>query len=95
MDLSGKNRKIEGKYHGKHYPHLEARVFADNLKELTIGISLLEDEVKDHKYDSKRKSLDIWYEPYMGAVAGLHYERFDVPKDIKEINVYDIGQKVK
>lgn len=91
MDLTGKNRKLKCCYHGKHTSlRLEARILFETSQELVVSVSILSDEIHSDNYDPLRKSLDIWYQKKYKIIAGLPDERFQVPKDIKEINVYDI-----
>ncbi|MBU4501843.1 MAG: hypothetical protein KKA79_04570 [Nanoarchaeota archaeon] len=93
IDLTGKNRKLDCKYHGSKNPHLEARILSDLGPDLVVGVSLSDLEIATHKYDKLRKSLDIEYIDFKGASAGLPYKNFDVPRNIQEINVYDYKQK--
>lgn len=95
MDLTGEGRNLRCQYHGSNNLHLEARIFSENESLLNVGVSLWKDDIASHKYDPNRNSLDIWYQkPPQDTIRhmGLVIERFDVPKDIKEINVYDKGQ---
>ena len=91
MDLTGKDREIETTYHGNlPFFSVEVRVMKEEGDNLIMGVSMSEDESLATDYDQKRKSLDILYKPYLGAVAGLYFQDFLTPNDIREINIYDI-----
>ncbi|MFH1064686.1 MAG: hypothetical protein V1729_06390 [Candidatus Woesearchaeota archaeon] len=96
MDLTGKGRTLDCNYHGNQRKMLEGRILEETDNELVVGVSLWEDMVASNNYDPQRKSLDVWYQPMPGQRAAVFMlTEFNVPKDIKEINVYDLGQKVK
>lgn len=89
LDLTGKGRVLECKYHGAEDLFLEAVIFEEKDEGLVVGISLLPEEVAYQKYSPRRRSLDTIYSPTDVIVAGLHFERIATPKNIQAINVYD------
>lgn len=94
IDLTGKNRQLKCSYHGKHsLDFLEGIIYDETNFELIVGVSLTKKEIQSYKYDPVRKSLDVWYQ-HCGSIAGSCFEELRLPKDIKEINVYDVGQKI-
>ena len=99
LDLTRQGKELGGYYHGKYVLHLEGRILAEEDDALTIGVSLLEQDIVSHQYDTKRNSLDIYYQAPPGGtmrIAILPMTEFSVSKDIEEINVYDAkGKKSK
>ncbi|MBI5398774.1 hypothetical protein HZB03_04890 [Candidatus Woesearchaeota archaeon] len=95
MDLTGQDRKLKCMYHGNTNVNLEARIMRETDAGLVVGVSLWSDDIDAHNYDLARRSLDIWYQQHPGVrIRLLPNTEFDVPKDIKEVNMYDVGQKV-
>ncbi|MBI4739082.1 hypothetical protein HY772_05990 [Candidatus Woesearchaeota archaeon] len=95
MDLTGKNRELDCRYHGSTNINLEGRILREMKSGLVVGVSLWEQDVAAHRYDVQRRSLDVWYKQCPGVrIMLLAMYEFKVPEDIKEINVYDAGQKV-
>ena len=96
MDLTGEGRTLKCFYHGTHDPYLEGRIFEEKDSNLVVGVSLWEDDIHAHTYDPVRYSLDIWYkapDPDEYRIALLVIQEFTVPKDIREINIYDADVK--
>lgn len=97
MDLTGNDQELKCSYHGKAKNlHLEGRILSETDSELKVGVSLRRQDISSHQYDHQRYSLDLWYQaPPPGTIRTriLVMQSFDVPKDIQEINVYDVGQK--
>ena len=97
MDLTGQNKDLQCSYHGAAKNlYLEARIMSETDSEIKVGVSLWKEDISSHRYDHQRHSLDLWYQAPPAntmRIALLTMQLFDVPKDIKEINVYDVGQK--
>ena len=97
MDLTGKDRELKCSYHGTAKNlHLEGRILSETDSELKVGVSLWKQDISSHQYDHERHSFDLWYQapaPNTIRTGILAMQLFDVPKDIQEINVYDVGQK--
>jgi len=58
-----------------------------------VGVSLWKEDVAKQTYNKHKHSLDIGYQPPDPTTIRatmLVMEEFVVPKDIKEINIYDI-----
>ena len=94
--FGGNMRQLPCLYHGAHGLHLEARVFEEKGDDLLIGVGhLFKSDVTESRYDPERHSLDLWYQHYGGArIAIISAVQFTVPKEIKEVNVYDALEKV-
>lgn len=95
MNLTGKDRELQCRYHGTSNLRLEGRILSESDDGLMVGVSLWNDDIASQNYDHNRNSLDIWYQsppPNTIRHTGLVLARFNVPEDIKEINVYDAGQ---
>lgn len=95
LDSTMRGRKLKCTYHGKEEMHLEARILSDTASEMVVGVNLFDEDVASWIYDDTRASLDIWYRPPAPGtmrIMLLPMSEFGVPKDIKEINLYDLGQ---
>ena len=53
-----------------------------------ISVSLSKDEISSASYNSNR-SFNIFYKPAAIPKAGLRIQKYHVPNDIKEINIFD------
>ncbi len=97
MDLTGQNKDLKCSYHGAEKNlHLEGRILSETDSELRVGVSLWKPDISSRRYDHQRHSLDLWYQAPPAnqiRIVILPMQQFVVPKDIKEINVYDVGQK--
>ncbi|MEK6905615.1 MAG: hypothetical protein AABX24_04405, partial [Nanoarchaeota archaeon] len=95
MDLTDQNKILQCRYHGLNKNlHLEGRILSETDSGLSVGVSLCEQDISSHQYDHQRYSLDLWYQappPNTIRTRLLVMQYFDVPKDIQEINVYDVG----
>jgi len=93
-DLTGQSREVDCNYHGTNNDlYLEAGVRQEKDDRLTIQLGFSEDELPEHRYDPARQSLDVLVRPYQGIrTMVLVLTDFEVPKDIKELNLYDFGQ---
>lgn len=97
-DFTHTNKSITCTYHGKGPLHLETAVLSEAGSELVVAVSLFQEDISSWLYDAGRHSLDIWYRPLPEGemrIAILPFAEFGVPKDIREINIYDIGQEQK
>lgn len=94
-DLSGQDIELGGHYHGVHNPYLETMLLVQTEDGLRVGVSLWEEEIAASRYHPERRSLDLLYQappPDQIRILGLSFTPFEVPKDIKEINVFDQEQ---
>lgn len=93
IDLTGKDRKIECLYHGRHNVRLEGKVVREEGDNLVVGVSLYEEDVTYKDYNSLENSLILWYHPpECGNTirpAILPMSEYVVPKNIKLISVFD------
>ncbi|MBN2008485.1 TlpA family protein disulfide reductase [candidate division KSB1 bacterium] len=92
-DLCDCGLQIVLKYHGKYKTWFEGKIFSRNKNKLKIGISIFDEDIVSSKYNKKNKSLDIIYRYYPGIrIAILSMKKFDVPADIKVVNIYDFEE---
>ena len=95
LDSTMRGRQLKCTYHGNEDLHLEARILSDTASEMVVGVNLFDEDVASWIYDDARASLDIWYRPPAPGtmrIMLLPNAEFGVPKDIREINLYDVGQ---
>lgn len=97
QNLSGLNRSVLGRYHGKKLIDSEGLLKLAGLikgtdSNLEVGINLHRDNVFNHRFNGETHSLDLWVsrEPvrmYIIEPSSWYTvpERFEV----KTINVYD------
>lgn len=97
-DLSGNNEVLKCIYHGKQNLDLDGLLelySVDNFK-FFVTVALAAEEIGSHSYNPASKSLDIFYKcnPIKPGEVRLSIKQgIEIPKDAKEINIYDTGKK--
>ncbi|MBI5066281.1 hypothetical protein HZA97_08655 [Candidatus Woesearchaeota archaeon] len=97
MDLTGEGRELTCLYHGRHNVHLEGRILSEEKNKLFVGVSLHPSDVTYSGYNPDTKSLELAYQPPAPntiRISILQMKGYDVPKDIKSIDVYDADSKM-
>ena len=83
-------KELDVNYHGKSDLDASAHIIRVADLDMIIAVSLHEDEVLHHYYDPQTRSLDLWYQQVANDDAGsMPVKKFLVPKNIKEVNIYD------
>ena len=72
---------------GEKEETLECRITNETDHEFIISVPLKKNAIRSHFYDPDACSLHIWYERSSEDEQGS--SKFLVPKDIKDINIYE------
>jgi len=91
-DIAKTGKKVSLQYQGKHKVHLEGSIKKKKWwGKLEIEVSLFEEDIVSSNYDKTTKTLRIGYKHYDGIrIAILPMTPFKVPKDIKQVVIYDV-----
>jgi|SRR3989338_8376852 len=95
-DFTGQNRTLKCQYHGVSPLRLEGIILQEEDTTLKVGVTVWAKNIERHTYDEARRSLDLFYQaptPGVVRICITPLESYIVPKDIKEINVYDVDQE--